>query len=93
MYDNRINEMEIMESMGAMMEEVAEELAFEADMATDPYGDASWADKMEAEADEWIFVGKTAPCFLPIGYTEYVNTSGTVGKRIWFDGYVETYEL
>ena len=44
MYDNRINEMDMMESM---MAEVAEELAFEADMETDPYGDANWADRYE----------------------------------------------
>ena len=47
MYDNRINEMEIIESMGAMMDEIAEELAFEADMETDPYDDSNWADRME----------------------------------------------
>lgn len=49
MYDNRFNEMDMMESMEAMMEEVAEELAFEADMETDPYDDANWADRMDAE--------------------------------------------
>lgn len=49
MYDNRINEMDMMESMEAMMEEIAEELAFEADMETDPYDDANWADRMDKE--------------------------------------------
>ena len=49
MYDNRINEMDMMESMEAMMAEVAEELAFEADMETDPFDDAHWADRMDEE--------------------------------------------
>ena len=28
--------------------ELAEELAFEEDMETDPYGDTNWADRMES---------------------------------------------
>lgn len=35
------------EIMDTIFAEIAEELAFEEDMATDPYGDANWADRME----------------------------------------------
>lgn len=35
------------EIMDTNLTELAEELAFEEDMATDPHGDANWADRME----------------------------------------------
>ena len=35
------------EIMDTIFTEIAEELAFEEDMASDPYGDANWADRME----------------------------------------------
>ena len=40
--------MERFEIMADAMEELADWLAFEADMASDPYGDAGWADRMES---------------------------------------------
>jgi hypothetical protein len=36
------------EIMDTNLTELAEELAFEADMATDPYDDVNWADRMES---------------------------------------------
>jgi hypothetical protein len=35
------------EIMDTNLTELAEELAFEQDMETDPHGDADWADRME----------------------------------------------
>ena len=37
------------EIMDTNLTELAELLAFEDDMETDPYGDVNWADRMEAE--------------------------------------------
>lgn len=36
------------EIMDTILTELAEELAFEEDMASDPYDDADWADRMES---------------------------------------------
>lgn len=36
------------EIMDTNLTELAEWLAFEDDMASDPYGDADWADRMES---------------------------------------------
>ena len=39
--------MEKFEIVADYMEEVAEWLAYEADMMADPFGDANWADRQE----------------------------------------------
>lgn len=39
--------MERFEWMDTLMTELTDWEAFEADMATDPFGDADWADRME----------------------------------------------
>lgn len=39
---------DIFEIMDTNLAELAEELDFEADMETDPYDDADWADRMES---------------------------------------------
>lgn len=41
--------------------------------------------------EKWIFVERVTA--MGQGFDSYVNEAQTKGKTVWFDGFVEVYEL